>query len=66
MKWKEIQRQYKDEWVLIEATQFDEENYEILEGEVLCHSNDYEKFAKQSQEIETQNNFFSVSGGAAT
>ena len=54
MKWQEIQQRYKNEWVLVEVTRFDEENYEILEGVVLCHSDDYEEFAKQSRGIATK------------
>lgn len=38
MRLAEIRQQFKDEFVLIEVTKTDEDNVEILEGNVLAHS----------------------------
>ncbi len=38
MRLEEIRQQFKDEFVLIEVTKTDEDNVEILEGNVLAHS----------------------------
>ena len=38
MHMEEIRRQFKDEFVLIEVTKTDEDNVDILEGNVLAHS----------------------------
>ncbi len=46
MNWKEIEQRFKDEWVLVEVTQASED-YEIVEGEVLCHDPDEDRFRKQ-------------------
>jgi len=38
MRLEEIRQQFKDEFVLIAVTKTDEDNVEILEGDVLAHS----------------------------
>jgi len=38
MHLEEIRQQFKDEFVLIEVTKTDDDNVEILEGNVLAHS----------------------------
>ncbi len=38
MRLDEIRQQFKDEFVLIAVTKTDEDNVEILEGDVLAHS----------------------------
>ena len=38
MHLEEIRQRFKDEFVLIEVTKTDEDNVEILEGNVLAHS----------------------------
>ncbi len=49
MLWEEIIKKFKDEWVLIEAKEVDE-NFNLIDGEVIAHSKDkseiYEKLAK--------------------
>ena len=40
MEFKEIKKQFKDEWVLIECLKVDSETYNVLEGHVLYHSPD--------------------------
>ena len=39
MKWEEIVKKFKNEWVLIEVKQIDEE-YNLKEGDVIAHSKD--------------------------
>ena len=38
MRLEEIRQRFKNEFVLIEVTKTDEDNVEILEGNVLAHS----------------------------
>ncbi len=38
MRLEEIRQQFKDEFVLLEVTKTDEDNVEIVEGNVLAHS----------------------------
>ena len=38
MRLEEIRQRFKDEFVLIAVTKTDEDNVEILEGDVLAHS----------------------------
>ena len=49
MKWQQIRSQFDNEWVLIAVKEFDE-NYELIEGEVLYHHKDkrevYQKMAQ--------------------
>ena len=46
MKWKEIIKKFKDEWVLIEVKE-DDENYQIKEGIVIAHSRDKSEIYEQ-------------------
>ncbi len=49
MKWKQIKSQFDNEWVLIAVQKFDE-NYELIEGEVLYHHKDKrEVYRKMAQ-----------------
>ena len=56
MKWEQIKSQFDDEWVLILVQKFDE-NYEVLEGEVLYHHKDkrevYRQMAQQDRDPQT-------------
>ena len=49
MKWKDIKKNFEDQWVLIEVENVDE-SFNVLEGEVLAHSKDkdeiYQKLLK--------------------
>jgi len=49
MKWEEIVKKYKDEWVLLEVIRVDK-NMKIKEGKILSHSKDkndiYNKLVK--------------------
>jgi len=50
MKWKEILEQFKDEWVLIEVKEVDE-NFDLKEGDVIAHSKDKEELYRKLLEI---------------
>lgn len=56
MKWEQIKSQFDNEWVLIAVQKFDE-NYELIEGEVLYHHKDkrkvYRKMAQQKSDPQT-------------
>ena len=49
MKWVDIKKNFRNQWVLIEVKNVDE-NFYVLEGEVLAHSKDkdeiYQKLLK--------------------
>ena len=49
MKWADIKKSYKNQWVLIEVEKVDE-SFNLLEGDVLAHSKDkdeiYQKLLK--------------------
>lgn len=49
MKWTVIKKKFEDQWVLLEVTKVDE-NFNVLDGEVLAHSKDkdeiYQKLLK--------------------
>ncbi len=46
MKKEEIFKKYKDEWVLIECKEVNE-NFEVIEGEILYHSKDKDEVYKK-------------------
>ncbi len=46
MKWEEILRQYKDEWVLIDVKDIDDD-FMIKEGDIIAHSKDKEEIHKK-------------------
>ena len=50
MKWKEIEKQYKGEWVFVEVTKANEV-YDVLEAEVLCHDRDEENLLKKAKDF---------------
>jgi hypothetical protein len=54
MKKKEIFQKYKDEWILIECKQVDE-NYEVVVGEILHHSRDKNDIYKRLLELKPKN-----------
>ncbi len=39
MKWEEVEKRDKGEWVFVEVTKANED-YDVLEAEVLCHHPD--------------------------
>lgn len=46
MRWDEIVRKFKDEWVLVEAKTVDE-NFILKEGKVITHSKDKSSIYEQ-------------------
>ena len=50
MKWGHIKRAFKDEWVLIEIEKVDE-NFNVVEGEVLAHSKDKDEVYRKLLEM---------------
>jgi hypothetical protein len=43
MKWEEIEKNYKEQWALIECTKVTPDTFEILDGNVLYHNSDMGK-----------------------
>lgn len=54
MKWEEILEQYKDEWVLIDVKDTDDE-FMVKDGDVLAHSKDKDEIYKKLLEIRPKN-----------
>ena len=50
MKWDEIKEAFKDEWVLVQVEKVDE-NYNVIEGEVLAHSKDKDQVYQKLLQI---------------
>ncbi len=50
MKWKDIVRRYKDEWILIDVKKVDK-NFKIKEGKVLYHSKNQEDIYRKILEL---------------
>ncbi len=50
MKWKEIVETFKDEWVLIDVKEVDE-NFNLTEGDVIAHSKDKEEIYRKLLEL---------------
>lgn len=50
MKWEDIKKIYKDEWVLIKVDKVNE-NFNLLEGEVLANSKDKDEVYRKLLEM---------------
>jgi len=50
MKKEEIFKKYRNEWVLIECNEVDD-NFEVVEGEILYHSKDKDEVYKRMLEL---------------
>jgi hypothetical protein len=50
MKWADIKKNFKNQWVLIEVEKVDE-SYNLLSGEVLAHSKDKDEIYQKLLEI---------------
>jgi hypothetical protein len=50
MKWEEIEKQFNEEWLLIECINLDED-FRLLEGNVLYHNSDMDKVYKKLLEL---------------
>jgi hypothetical protein len=53
MKWDEIQKTFENEWVLVKIGRVDE-NFHVLEGEVLAHSKDKDEVYKELLRIKPE------------
>jgi len=53
MKWEKIIEQFKDEWILVDVKEVDE-NFNLVEGEVLAHCKDKEELYQKLLEIRPQ------------
>ena len=50
MKWEQIQRSFRGEWVLVECVRLDEE-FHVVEGNVLYHDTDKERVYRKVLEL---------------
>lgn len=61
MRWKEIVKKFRDEWVLIEVKEVDE-NYNLKEGDVIGHSKDKSDIYEQLLKFEDKNLYIEYTG----
>ncbi len=61
MKWKEIIKKFKDEWVLIEVKEVDED-YHLKEGIVIAHSRDKSEIYEQLLKLKDKNLYIEYTG----
>jgi hypothetical protein len=61
MKWKEIIKRFKDEWVLIEANEVDE-NFNLVDGEVVVHSRDKSEIYEQAARMKIKSLYIEYTG----
>src|SRR4030065_1327970 len=61
MKWKEIVKKFKDEWVLIEVKEVDED-YHLKEGIVIAHSRDKSDIYEQLLKLKDKNLYIEYTG----
>jgi hypothetical protein len=54
MRKEEIFEKFKDEWVLIECKQVDE-NFDLIEGEILYHSQDKNEIYRRLLKLKPKN-----------
>ena len=54
MKWKEIVKSFKDEWVLIDVKEVDED-FNLNEGGVIAHAKDKEQIYRKLLELRPKN-----------
>lgn len=54
MKWKEIVENFKEEWVLVDVKEVDED-FNVREGDVIAHAKDKEEIYKKLLEIRPRN-----------
>ena len=50
MKWVDIKKNFKNQWVLIEVEKVDE-SFNLLSGEVLAHTNDKDEIYQKLLQI---------------
>lgn len=54
MKWKEIVKSFKDEWVLIDVKEVNED-FNLKEGDVIAHAKDKEQIYRKLLELRPRN-----------
>lgn len=54
MKWKEIVKSFKDEWVLIDVKEVNED-FNLKEGDVIAHAKDKEQIYRKLLELRPKN-----------
>lgn len=61
MKWKEIVKKFKNEWVLIEAKKVDKD-FNLQEGEVITHSRDKSEIFEQLAKMKGKSLYIEYTG----
>jgi hypothetical protein len=61
MKWKEIINKFKDEWVLVEAKEVDE-NFNLKEGRVIAHSRDKSEILQRLANLKGKSVYIEYTG----
>ncbi len=61
MKWNEIVKKFKDEWVLVEAKVVDE-NFNLKEGKVITHSKDKSNIYGKLLKLKGKNIYIEYTG----
>lgn len=61
MKWEDIVKKFKDEWILIEATKVDKD-FRLLEGEVIFHSKDKSEIHEQLAKMKGGSHYIEYTG----
>lgn len=61
MIWPEIVKNFKDEWVLIEAKILDE-NFHLKEGKVVAHSKDKSEIYEKLLKLKKKNVYIEYTG----
>jgi len=54
MKWKEIVKNFKDEWVLVDVKEVNED-FNLKEGDVIAHAKDKEQIYRKLLELRPRN-----------
>lgn len=54
MKWKEIVKSFKDEWVLIDVKEVNKD-FNLKEGDVIAHAKDKEQIYRKLLELRPRN-----------
>jgi len=54
MKWEEIAKRFKDEWVLVDVKEVDED-FNLREGDVIAHAKDKEEIYRRLMELRPRN-----------
>ncbi len=61
MRWKEIVKEFKDEWVLVDAKEVDKD-FNLIEGEVITHSKDKGEIYKRLLKLKNKSLYIEYTG----